>query len=144
MNKSTFLLVLFFMVFSNVLFAQKNIKLIDTKDKSTTSTLVKDALANAAEPVLLFDDKTLNGWIQIPTNSWEVKDSTIASLGKGQGVLYTTNHYDQYRSMFTVRHVNGNPEYKADVLLFCTPPPEGQEGADALAGIQYPVPEGRY
>jgi hypothetical protein len=100
--------------------------------------------ANAADPVSLFDGKTLNGWIQIPTNSWEVKAGVIASLGKGRGVLYTTNQYDYYRLMFTVRHVSGQPDHKAGVLFFCTPPPTGQKGADALAGIQFQVPTGSH
>ena len=100
--------------------------------------------ANAADPASLFDGKTLNGWIQIPTNSWEVKDGVIASLGKGRGVLYTASQYDHYRLMFTVRHVSGKPDHKAGVLFFCTAPADGQKPADALAGIQFQVPTGSH
>ncbi len=100
--------------------------------------------AHATDQVSLFDGKTLNGWIQIPTNSWVVKDGAIASLGKGRGVLYTTNQYDHYRLMFTVRHVSGKPDHKAAVLFFCTSPLEGQHAADALAGIQFQVPTGSH
>ena len=98
--------------------------------------------ANAKHPVSLFDGKTLNGWIQIPTNSWEVKAGVIASLGKGRGVLYTTNQYDRYRLMPTARHLNGKPDHKPGVLFFCTAPTEGQKPADALGGIQFQMPTG--
>ena len=100
--------------------------------------------ANAADPVSLFDGKTLNGWIQIPTNSWEVTNGVIASLGKGRGVLYTTNQYDHYRLMFTVRHVSGIHDHKPGVLFFCTAPTEGEKPADALAGIQFQLPTGSH
>ena len=100
--------------------------------------------ANATDPVSLFDGKTLNGWIQIPTNSWEVKAGVIASLGKGRGVLYTTDQYDHYRLMFTVRHVSGKPDHKPGVLFFCTAPTEGEKPADALAGIQFQLPTGSH
>ncbi len=100
--------------------------------------------ANAADAVSLFDGKTLNGWLQIPTNSWEVKDGVIVSLGKGRGVLYTTNQYSHYRLMFTVRHVSGVHDHKAGVLFFCTAPTKGQKPADALAGIQFQVPTGSH
>lgn len=144
MNKNTFFLVLFLMICTTILFAQTNIKAIDSNLKSATSISAGDTRIDTADPVSLFDGKTLNGWIQIPANSWEVKDGVIASLGKGRGVLYTTNQYDHYRLMFSVKHVSGNPDHKAAVLFFCTPPPEGQDGADALAGIQFQVPTGSH
>ncbi len=37
----------------------------------------------------LFDRMTLDGWIQIPADSWTVRDGAMASLGAGRGVLYT-------------------------------------------------------
>ncbi len=111
---------------------------------SILATILLVWSVSAAEPVPLFDGKTLNGWLQIPDNSWEVKDGAIVSLGKGRGVLYTTKQYDHYRLMFTVRHISGLHDHKACVLFFCTPPPEGQKGADALAGIQFQVPTGSH
>ena len=96
----------------------------------------------AAPPVSLFDGKTLDAWMQIPTNSWAVKDGAMASLGVGRGVIYTTNQYSSYRLRFTMRHVSGQPDHQACVLIFCTPPPEGEKGRDALAGIQFQVPNG--
>jgi len=96
----------------------------------------------AAPPVSLFDGKTLDGWVQIPTNSWLVKDGAMASTGAGRGVIYTTNQYSRYRLMFTMRHVSGQPDHQACVLIFCTQPPQGEKGRDALAGIQFQVPNG--
>lgn len=144
MNNNTFFLVLFLMICSNILLAQKNIKATGSNLKSATTISAGNTRANVVDPVSLFDGKTLNGWIQIPANSWEVKDGVIASLGKGRGVLYTTNQYDHYRLMFSVKHVSGNPDHKAAVLFFCTSPSEGQNGADALAGIQFQVPTGSH
>ncbi len=99
--------------------------------------------ANAqAQPLSLFDGKSLDGWAQFPTNSWEVKDGVMASLGAGRGVIYTTNDYSRYRLTFTMRHVSGQPDHQACVLIFCARPPEGEKGLDALGGIQFQVPNG--
>src|SRR5258708_6737142 len=56
----------------------------------------------------LCEGKTLDGWNQIPANSWEVKDGVIASLGVGRGVIYTTQQAAKYRIIFDIRHVIGN------------------------------------
>jgi len=98
----------------------------------------------AAAPVSLFDGKSLDGWIQVPTNSWIVKDGAMASTGAGRGVIYTTNQFGNYRLMFTMRHVSGQPDHQACFLIFCTRPAEGQKGLDALGGIQFQVPNGEH
>jgi hypothetical protein len=90
----------------------------------------------------LFDGKTLDGWVQAPPNSWTVKDGVIASLGAGRGILYTAGQYDRYRIIFDVRHVWGKPDHRAAVLVFCAAPSEGEKPLDALAGIQFQVPNG--
>jgi hypothetical protein len=38
-----------------------------------------EAVVKQTKPI--FDGKTLNGWIQIPAASWEVKDGVMASTG---------------------------------------------------------------
>ena len=48
----------------------------------------------------LFDGKTLDGWVQVPANSWTVNDGAIASLGVGRGVIYTKAQYGSYRVIF--------------------------------------------
>ena len=90
----------------------------------------------------LFDGKTLDGWSQIPANSWAVKNGAIASLGIGRGVIYTNKQYDRYRIIFDMRHIYGNKDHQACVLVFCTNPIEGEKPLDALGGIQFQVPNG--
>src|SRR6266446_3000688 len=108
----------------------------------TASALLLAASTNAAPPQSLFDGHTLDGWLQVPTNSWTVKDGAMASTGAGRGYIYTTNQLTHYRLMFTMRHVSGQPDHQACFLIFCTPPPEGQKGLDALGGIQFQPPNG--
>jgi hypothetical protein len=44
--------------------------------------------------------------------------------------------------MFTMRHVSGNPDHQACVLIFCTRPGADEKPLDALGGIQFQVPNG--
>jgi hypothetical protein len=90
----------------------------------------------------LFDGKTLDGWLQIPENSWTVKDGAMASTGAGRGVIYTKDDFSKYRLLFTLRHVSGERDHRACVLIFCTRPVEGEKPLDALAGIQFQPPNG--
>lgn len=90
----------------------------------------------------LFDGKSLDSWVQVPANSWTVNDRAIASLGTGRGVLYTKGQYGRYRIIFDMRHVSGQPDHQACVLIFCTAPAEGEKPMDAPAGIQFQVPNG--
>ena len=90
----------------------------------------------------IFDGKTLDGWTQVPADSWTVKNGAIASLGVGRGVIYTNQQFGSYRIIFDVRHVSGHPDHQAGVLVFCTMPPAGEKGLDALGGIQFQVPNG--
>lgn len=73
---------------------------------------------------------------------WIVKDGAIASTGAGRGVFYTVHDYTRFRLIFTMRHVSGNPDHQACVLLFCTRPEPDQIALDALGGIQFQVPKG--
>jgi hypothetical protein len=90
----------------------------------------------------IFDGKSLDGWVQIPADSWTVKDGAMASRGAGRGVIYTKEDYSKYRLVFTMRHVSGNPDHQACVLVFCTRPEEGKEPLDALGGVQFQPPNG--
>jgi hypothetical protein len=90
----------------------------------------------------LFDGKSLDGWVQIPADSWTVKDGAMASTGVGRGVIYTKDDFTKYWLFFNMRHVAGKPDHQACVLIFCTRPPEGKKGLDALGGIQFQVPNG--
>jgi len=75
-------------------------------------------------------------------SEWIVKDGAIASTGAGRGTIYTKDDYSHYRVEFTMRHVSGNPDHQACVLVFCFRPPDGEKGQDALGGIQFQVPNG--
>ncbi len=73
---------------------------------------------------------------------WVVKDGAMASTGSGRGVIYTAKDYSRYRLMFTMRHISGDPDHQACVLIFCTRPQNGEKPLDALGGIQFQVPNG--
>jgi hypothetical protein len=95
----------------------------------------------------LFDGRTLDGWRQIDrsgaiANGWEVKDGAMASTGAGRGVIYTARDFNRFRLMFTMRHVSGNPDHQACILIFCRRPPGDEKALDALGGIQFQVPNG--
>lgn len=102
---------------------------------------------------VLFDGKTLDGWLQIENSAtslsagssstgWVVKDGVMASTGSGRGVIYTAGDYGRFRLLFTMRHVSGNPDHQACVLIFCSRPVQGEKPLDALGGIQFQVPNG--
>ena len=90
----------------------------------------------------IFEGKSLDGWTQLPADSWIVRDNILASKGTARGVIYTNQSYDRYRIVFDVRHVAGNKDHRAGVLVFCTAPTEGEKPLDALGGIQFQVPNG--
>jgi hypothetical protein len=105
----------------------------------------------AATPI--FDGKTLDGWLQLEnrpkpdppaatTTAWAVKDGAMASAGSGRGVIYTVKDYSRFRLTFSMRHVSGNPDHQACVLIFCTRPQPGEKPLDALGGIQFQPPNG--
>jgi hypothetical protein len=76
------------------------------------------------------------------TSGWTVKDGAMASTGAGRGVIYTARDFTRFKLKFTVRHVSGNPDHQACVLIFCTRPASGEKPLDALAGIQFQPPNG--
>jgi hypothetical protein len=109
-------------------------------DKGTPPQAIPEAVLQRTKPI--FDGKSLNGWVQVPADSWTVKDGAMASTGAGRGVIYTKDDYTKYRLVFTMRHVSGKPDHQACVLIFCARPDESTKGRDALAGIQFQVPNG--
>jgi len=91
---------------------------------------------------VLFDGKSLDNWVQIPADSWTIRNSILASAGSGRGMIYTKQSLGRYRVIFDVRHNTGKPDHRAGVLVFCIAPVEGEKALDALAGIQFQVPNG--
>jgi len=76
------------------------------------------------------------------STGWIVKDGAMASTGSGRGVIYTARDYSRFRLAFTMRHVSGNPDHQACVLIFCTRPQGVEKPLDALGGVQFQVPNG--
>lgn len=99
-------------------------------------------VALPANMKILFDGKSLDGWLQIPPESWTIKNNILASVGAARGVIYTKQSFGRYRVIFDVRHNTGKPDHRAGVLVFCTAPADGEKPLDALAGIQFQVPNG--
>jgi hypothetical protein len=91
---------------------------------------------------LLMEDAYPRELAKSVSTGWIVKDSAMASTGSGRGVIYTAKDYGRFRLMFTMRHVSGNPDHAACVLIFCARPQPGQMPLDALGGIQFQVPQG--
>jgi hypothetical protein len=93
---------------------------------------------------LLLEDAYPVELAKAPATGWVVRDGAMASTGSGRGVIYTAKDYSRYRLMFTMRHVSGNPDHQADVLIFCTRPQGDEKPLDALGGIQLRVPNGEH
>jgi hypothetical protein len=98
------------------------------------------AMAQANKRLL---DETYSTDLQkSPAIGWVVKDGAMASTGSGRGVIYTARDYARFRLKFTMRHVSGNPDHQACVLIFCKRPQGDEKPLDALGGIQFQVPNG--
>jgi Domain of Unknown Function (DUF1080) len=91
---------------------------------------------------LLIEDAYPGELAKSVTTGWVVKDGAMASTGSGRGVIYSAKDYGRFRLMFTLRHVSGDPDHRACVLIFCTRPQGGEKPLDALGGIQFQVPNG--
>ena len=112
--------------------------------------LSQATLDKIAKMTPIFDGKTLDGWKASTkgvneadvASAWGVKDGVIASIGAGRGVLYTTKEYGNYRIVFNMRHVSGQPDHQACVLVYCRLPSEEEKALDAIGGIQFQVPNG--
>jgi hypothetical protein len=113
-----------------------------TDAASAASASLPDAVLQQTKP--LFDGKALDGWVQIPANSWEVKDGAMASRGVGRGVIYTEKDYSKFRLVFLMRHVSGKPDHQPCLLIFCSRPEVGKKPLDALGGIQFQPPNGSH
>ena len=115
-----------------------------------TEPLSQATLDKIAAMTPIFDGQTLDGWKASTkgvnesdvASAWTVTDGAISSLGAGRGVLYTARQYANYRIIFKMRHVSGQPDHQACVLVYCYEPTEEQQALDALGGVQFQVPNG--
>ena len=86
---------------------------------------------------LLLEDAYPAELTKAPSAGWQVKNGVIASIGVGRGVIYTVQDFSHYRLMFTIRHVSGNPDHQACILIFCTRPNTEEKPFDVLATAQH-------
>ena len=91
---------------------------------------------------LLLEDSYPEELAKSSLAGWIVKDGAMASTGAGRGVIYTAKDFSRYRLIFTMRHISGDPDHQACVLIFCSRPQPGEKHLDALGGIQFQVPNG--
>ena len=98
---------------------------------------------------LLFDGKTLDGWLQssgtglgnVP-GTWDVQDAALHCVGTVRGTLVTKGDYGDYRLLFAVRQLPftlGNNHYASALVWGARPPPN-----DALGALQFGVPNGYF
>ncbi len=68
---------------------------------------VLPALAAAAEPIDLFDGKTLDGWVNVncAPSTWSVVDGMIHCTGKPTGALRTEAQYENFILELEWRHL---------------------------------------
>ncbi len=91
---------------------------------------------------MLLEDAFPDELAKSSLTGWTVKDGAMVSMGTGRGVIYTARDFGRYRLTFTMRHVSGNPDHQACVLIFCKRPQPGEKPLDALGGIQLQPPNG--
>jgi len=91
---------------------------------------------------LLLEDAYPAELAKSSSTGWVVRNGVMASTGAGRGVIYSAKDYGHFRLMFTMRHVSGNPDHQACVLIFCSRPQPGEKPLDALGGIQFQLPNG--
>ena len=91
---------------------------------------------------LLLEDAYPAELVKSVATGWVVKDGAMASTGVGRGVIFTAKDYVRFQLGFTMRHVSGNPDHQACILIFCTRPGAGEKPLDALGGIQFQSPLG--
>lgn len=93
------------------------------------------------KPVLtsLFNGTTLAGWAQNPSGSFKANaaDDAIETTGSARGFLYTTNKYNYYRVIYSVRQLAVvSPQHYPTVLFFGYSTTD-----DAMDAIQFQLPE---
>jgi len=119
--------------FRDVVLRPETVELLKRKPSGQQLARLNKLLLEDAYPVELAPSVT-TGWI--------VKDGAMASTGSGRGVIYTAKDYSRFRVMFSMRHLSGNPDHQACVLIFCSRPQGEDKPLDALGGIQFQVPNG--
>lgn len=88
-------------------------------------------LAAAAEPVALFDGRSLEGWTfdiispnVEPTEVWSVRDGMIVCKGRPPGVLRTAKDYSNYELTVEWRWAPGGKPGNSGLLVHASKPRE--------------------
>src|ERR1041384_3105783 len=81
--------------------------LADDAAKSTPPLAIDASTSAPQVPLpanmkMLFDGKSLDGWTQIPADSWTIRNGILASVGSARGVIYTKQSFGRYRIIFDV------------------------------------------
>lgn len=77
--------------------------------------------------------------------SWVVKDGAKVSSGAGRGTSHAEADCSHYRLISKVRPagvLGKKGDHQPCILIFCTRPPAGERGLDALGAIQFQAPNG--
>lgn len=88
-------------------------------------------LLSAAEPVALFDGKTLDGWTfdlidpeAKPADVWSVKDGMIVCKGRPPGVIRTEKDFSDYELTLEWRWAPGGKPGNSGLLIHASKPRE--------------------
>lgn len=84
-----------------------------------------------------FDGVTLDGWTQVPANSWSVTNGAMHSLAPARGYIYTDRLYGSFRFIFVSRLIS-DPAAHVPCVLFWG----NRVGTDALGALQVQPPLG--
>jgi len=102
--------------FRNVLLRRTTKTLLDQNPKGYDMMRLNKLLIEDAYPSVLHKIKTPE-WI---VNS---RSGAMSSIGVSRGVIYTDQDFGgRYRIIFSIRHLGGNPDHHAGVLIFCQRP----------------------
>jgi hypothetical protein len=66
----------------------------------------------------------------------------MASTGTGRGAIRRAKDSSRFRLMFTMRHISGNPDHQACVLISSSRPKTGEKPLEAPGGVRFQVPNG--
>ncbi len=95
--------------FANVHLSAGTEELLKTKPTGAELTHLNRLLLEDAYPAEIAKSMS---------TSWAVKDGAMASTGAGRGVIYTKDDYTNYRIVFELRQISGNPGHQPCVLMF--------------------------
>ena len=120
--------------FRNVTLRKVTKELLDKKPKGYDLARLNKLLIEDAYPSVLY-------MIRFPEWNVNARAAAMQSIGASRGAIYTEQDFSgRYRIIFSIKHLGGNPDHHAGVLVFCQRPAEGEKPLDAMGAIQFQVP----